>query len=114
MNYSILLFWKIGKKVYEEEKKCENAIKKYADYYSYYYGNSIIFTRENVHMMRRLYLNFPIFYERLESISWEQYLLLFQIMNKKERWFYFYLSILFHSDFEGTIEFIKNRYYFRI
>ena len=34
MNYSILLFWKIGKKVYEEEKKCENAIKKYADYYS--------------------------------------------------------------------------------
>ena len=36
MNHNILLFWSIGKKVYEEQNTCENVFKKYSDYCSYY------------------------------------------------------------------------------
>ena len=89
-------------------------VQKYSDYYSYYYGNSILFTRENIHMMKKFYINFPIFNDQLENISWEQYQLLLKIPNKKERNFYFYLSLLFHSNYEGTFKFIENQYYSRI
>ncbi len=113
-KYKISLFWNIGKSVYEDENKCENSVKKYSDYYSYYYGDSIIFTRENIHIMKRFYMNFPIFYKQLELISWRQYQLLFQINDKEERNFYFYLSLLFHSTYQDTLELIQNQYYFRL
>ena len=113
-KYNIFLFWNIGRNVYEKESLCENIIKKYSDYYSYYFGNSLLFTRENIHLMKRLYLNFPIFHKKLESISWEQYILLLKVNNLKERRFYFYLSLLFHSNYEDTYELIKNNYYLRL
>ncbi len=114
MQYPISLFWKIGKIVCEEKESCENIIQKYSDYCSYYFGDSILFTRENLHLMKRFYLNFPIFYKELENMSWEQYQILLKIHNKKERYFYFYLSLLFHSDYEETCEFILNQYYNRL
>ena len=113
-QYPIFLLWNIGKSVYDEQYLCENSIKKYSDYYSCYYGNSILFTRENIHLMKRFYLNFPIFYQELETVSWEQYQLLLKIHNKKKRYFYFYLSLLFHSDYEETNELIFNQYYERL
>ena len=99
---------------YEMRNSCDNSVQKYSDYCSYYFGDSIVFTRENIHMMRRFYLNFPIFHKKLEAISWEQYQLLLKIPNKKERYFYFYLSLLFHSNYEETCEFVLNQYYRRI
>ncbi len=113
-KYTLSLFWNIGKSVYEDENKCENAVKKYADYYSYYYGNSKLYTRENIHLMKRFYLNFPIFTPSLNSITWEQYQILLLIPNKKERFFYFSLSLFFHSDLYHTKELITNHYYYRI
>ncbi len=113
-KYTLSLFWNIGKSVYEDENKCENAVKKYADYYSYYYGDSIIFTRENIHIMKRFYMNFPIFHKKLEMISWDQYQLLLRINNKMERSFYFYISLLFHNNYEETLELINNQYFCRI
>ena len=92
----------------------DNVFQKYADYYSYYYGNSRIYTRENIHLMKRFYLNFPIFTFSLNSITWEQYQVILIIQNKKERFFYFSLSLFFHSDLYHTKELIANRYYYRI
>ena len=112
--HSIFFYWSIGKKVYEEESTCPNIIQKYSDYFSYYFGNSFLFTRESIHLMKRLYMNFPIYYSKLELFSWEQYQLLLRISNKKERLFYYSLSLLFQSDYQELFEFIMNDYYLRI
>lgn len=114
ISNQLILFWKIGKDVYEKQDQYDNIIKKYSDYYTYLFGNSFLFTRENIHFMKRFYLNFPIFYNSLEKISWEQYKLLLRIDNYDERFFYFRLSLLFNSDYNETYDFIYNQYYFRI
>ena len=44
---SIFFFWYIGKKVYEEKDHCLNVIQRYSDYYSYFYGNSFLFSLVN-------------------------------------------------------------------
>ena len=87
MNNKILLFWNIGKRVYEEQNTCDNPIQKYSEYCSYYFGNSVLFTRENIHLMKRFYMNFPIYYKEMNKVSWDQYRLLLMIKNKKERLF---------------------------
>ena len=114
MKYPISLFWNIGKMVYDNQDVSENPIQKYSNYYSYFFGNSFLFTRENVHLMKKLYLTFPIFYKRMEDIDWNQYQLLLSIPSPKERYFYFSLSLLFHSNYQETFEFIQNKYYSRI
>lgn len=106
--------WKIGKNVHSNREKYNNVVEKYSDYFSYYFGNSYLFTRDNIHLMERFYLNFPIYYDKLNNISWEQYKLLLKIRDKKERFFYFHLSLFFNSDFDETNEFIDNNYYVRI
>ena len=110
----LFCFWKIGKIAYEKQYQYDNIIEKLSNYCSYYYGDSQLFTRENIHMMKRFYLNFPIFYNSLQKISWEQFELLLMLPNKKERVFYFYLSLFFHSDYDETFSFISNHYYQRI
>lgn len=111
--YNLLLFWNIGREVYEDTFN-SNSIEKYSNYYSYYYGNSYLFNRENIRLMKLFYMCFPIFYKRLNNISWNQYKLLFKISDKKERLFYFYISLFFNSSFEETNSFIENDYYIRI
>lgn len=110
----LILYWKIGKDVCEKKELYENIVEKYSDYYTYLFGNSFLFTRENIHLMKRFYLNFPIYYSSLEKISWEQYKLLLSICNHEERFFYFRLSLLFESDYDGTVDFIKNQYFLRL
>ena len=109
---NLLLFWNIGKQVYEDDS--HNTIEKYSNYYSYYYGNSYLFNRENIRLMKVFYMCFPIFYKKLNNISWDQYKLLFKINDRKERLFYFYISLFFNSDLEDTTSFIENNYYVRI
>ena len=110
--YNLLLFWNIGKKVYENTDYY--AVEKYSTYYSYYYGNSYMFSRENIRFMKLFYICFPIYYKKLNNISWNQYKLLFNINDRKERLFYFYLSLFFNSDLTETQSFIENNYYIRI
>lgn len=110
----LFLYWNIGKSVYLEQNTCDNVIEKYSNYYTYLFGNSFQFTRENIHLMKIFYLNFPIFSEKLETLSWEQYCLLLRIVSKKERLFYFYLILLFQFNYLETIDLVNNNYYERI
>ncbi|MBR2828745.1 MAG: hypothetical protein IKE70_05890 [Bacilli bacterium] len=110
----LYLYWNIGKHAYENKDKCINSIEKYSNYYSYRFGNSYLFTRNRIRMMILFYLTFPIFFKQMENITWNQYMLLLNIEDKKERYFYFYLSLFFHSDYQQTKDFIFNDYYFRI
>jgi len=114
LKNKLYIFWKIGKIVFEKQEKCSNAFEKYANYYSYYFGNSYIFTRENLKYMEKFYLSFPIFYKQLKNISWEQYKLLLNIDYFEERFFYFRIILLFNSDYTSTKELLKNNYYYRI
>jgi len=111
---SIFLFWNIGKMLYKNQESTENIIQKYSSYYSYYYGNSFLFTRENLHYMKRFYISFPVYNSIYNNFSWKQYKLLLNINDNKERYFYFYCSILFHSNYEDTYDLIQNDYYSRI
>ncbi len=113
-NNQLYSFWKIGKFAYERQNYYDNVIEKLSIYCSYHFGDSLLYTRENIHLMKRFYLNFPIFCKKLNILSWEQYQLFLMIPNRKERHFYFYLSLLFHSDYQETFEFISNDYYARI
>ena len=117
MNYiknNIFYFWKIGKEVYEKRNIYDDVVSRYSKYLSYYFGTSRLFTRENIRYMERLYLNFPMYYNKMNNINWEQYKLLFNIRDKDERLFYYYLSLFFNSDLDETREFINNNYYVRI
>lgn len=87
---------------------------KCSTYLSYYYGNSYLYTTENIKYMKKLYLSFPIYNEKMEIFSWEQYKLLLKLKNSKEKYFYFYISLLFNSDYKETENFITNDYYYRI
>ena len=64
--------------------------------------------------MKKFYLSFPVYYDKLNDISWNQYRLLLSINNKYERYFYFYLILLFKSDYLETLEFVNNNYFYRI
>lgn len=110
----LLLFWKIGKYVYEKQNKYENVIAKCSNACSYYFGNSYLFSRSNIRFMKCFYLCFPIFYDELAKISWEQYIELFNMQSREEFYFYFYLSMFFNSSLGDTKEFIENNYFLRI
>ena len=110
----ILLYWNIGKIVYDNRSNYLNIVEKCSTYYSYLFGNSYMFTRENIWLMEKFYLMFPIFSSRLENITWDQYQLLFKINNSKERYFYFYIVLFFNFDYENTKLLISNNYYLRI
>ncbi len=114
MNNILYLFWYIGKNVYEKRKIYTNIIEKTSTYYSYLMGNSYLFTRENIWLMERFYMTFPVFNKKLELITWEQYKLLLLIRNVKERYFYFYISLFFNYDYQNTLELINNNYFYRI
>ena len=110
----ILLYWNIGKIVYDNRSNYLNIVEKCSTYYSYLFGNSYMFTRENIWLMEKFYLMFPIFSSRLENITWDQYQLLFKINNIKERYFYFYIVLFFNFDYENNKLLINNNYYLRI
>lgn len=113
-QFGLSFYWNVGKSAYLYDHVCENIIEKLSNYYSYYFGNSFLFSRENIHLMKRFYLNFPIFQKQLNQMSWDQYQFLLKIPDKEERNFYFQLSLLFHSNLEETKDFVKNQYYIRI
>ena len=110
----LLLFWKIGKIVYENRVNCLNIVEKCSTYYAYLFGSSYMFTRENIWLMEKFYLMFPVFSPRLKTITWEQYKLLFNVNNSKERYFYFYITLFFNFDYDDTKDLINNNYYLRI
>ena len=113
-KFKIFFLWKLGKNVYEKQNGCDNIFQKVSEYCSYSFGDSFLSYRESIHLLKKFYLSFPIYYEKLEDISWEQYHLLLNISNKKERYFAFTLSLFLHSDYQDTYDFIHSHCYERL
>ena len=114
MHLSIYRIWNIGRLVWNKRESYDNPIEKISLICSYFYGNSFLFNREDIRLMRKFYLDFPIYYESMNKITWNQYREILALDDRKERYFYFYLSIFFSSDLLETKEFILNDYYSRI
>ena len=93
----LFLFWKIGKSVCEKQKYCDNVVKKYSTFFSYYYGMSEIFSRSNILYMLKFYLSFPIYLDIFENLKFEHYKLLVDINDKECRNFYFRVALFCKS-----------------
>ena len=63
------MFWNIGKNVFEHQNFLDNATNKYSNYFQYKFGMTECFSRENVNLMRKLYLCFPIFNDNLLKLD---------------------------------------------
>ena len=107
----LCLFWKIGKIVFFKQKCYENAVSKFSEYFSYYFGSSNIFSITNIRYMKKFYCCFPIYYEELNRLDFEHYKLLVNINENEERYFYFRLAMFCRSSVLELKDIIKNDYY---
>lgn len=64
--------------------------------------------------MKKFYLSFPIYFDRLNELDWDVYIELLKIGDKEKKYFYFYLCLLFKYDINCLMECIDNYIYERI
>jgi hypothetical protein len=79
MKNRLYLFWLVGRNVYNKQKSYENVCCKYSEYYSYKYGNSNMFSRDNLKYMSNFYCRFPMYFDCLNKLSWNHYRLILNI-----------------------------------
>lgn len=113
-NNRLILFWNIGKEVFETQKYFDNATDKYSNYFQYKFGMSECFSRENVNLMKKLYLYFPIFNDNLLKLEWGHYLVLLKISDRKRRMFYYNLTLFCCGTIGELNNIINNCLYERI
>lgn len=92
-NERVLMYWQIGKKIFEEEQQG----KERADYGGYLikqistqlqpeFGTGV--STRNLHLCRQFYRTFPIVQTLSAQLSWSHYTLLIRIDNQDKRDFY--------------------------
>ena len=113
-NNRLILFWKIGKKVFEEQNKVDNPVDKYSKYFQYKFVMTECFSRENINFMKKLYLYFPIFNSNLLKLEWGHYLILLRISNNIQRMFYYELTLFSCGTVFELSSLIDNCLYERI
>lgn len=98
----------------EKRFNCENIINKCSQYFSCYFGNSTMFSYDNIVYMRKFYRYFPIYLDKMGELEWESYLELLKLKNRKACYFYFNLSLFFGYDYESLKNVVDEQIYFRI
>ena len=91
------MYWKIGKRIFEEEQAGKNRAD-YGTYLTKYiaeqlepeYGSG--FSKRQVELSRQFYRTFPIANTVYSELSWSQYKLLIRCESKDKRDFYMGLS----------------------
>ena len=111
MKYSNYFYWNIGKKIFHLKNTCSNPNEYVSTIYSYTFGNSKLFNRENIIFMKNFYLCFPIYIERFNELSWNHFKLLLKVKNKKDRNLYLWIALFCKSSLE-ELEIIINHSYF--
>lgn len=105
------LFWKVGKKVFENQNEDDNVLQRYSVFYQYKYGFSEMFCTRNVYFMKLFYSYFPIYFDKMSVLNWSHYVLLIKISNNKKRNFYFNLSLFTLIDEFELKYFVSNNFY---
>jgi len=89
----INFYWLVGKFVFTKKNCCLNVVQKCSDFLSYYFGESNSFSYVNVLFMKKFYLYFPIYNKIFGKLTWDYYLELLKINNKKIAYFYFRVCV---------------------
>ena len=94
----ILMYWKIGKRIFEEEQHGKDRaeygsllIKEISNLLEPIYGNSYSF--RNLNWYRQFYRTFPIVNALSSQLSWTHYRLLLKASNEDKRNFYIAESV---------------------
>lgn len=89
----VIMYWKIGKRIFEEEQQgMERAeygaylIKRLSQKLKKDYGSG--FSQRNLGLMRSFYRNFPILQTVSAQLNWSHYSLLLGVDNPEKREFY--------------------------
>ena len=114
MKNRLYLFWLIGRNVYNKQKSYANVCCKYSEYYSYKYGNSNMFSRDNLKYMSNFYCRFPMYLDCLTKLSWNHYRLILNISDNDEQYFYFRIALFCRSSVEELRYLINNNYFYKI
>lgn len=64
--------------------------------------------------MRKFYLYFPIYLDRMVELSWDSYVELMKLNNKKICYFYYNLAIFCKFEKEEIRNAIDSQIYYRI
>lgn len=110
----LFFYWKLGKSVFYKQKNYNNVVSIVSTFYSYRYGRSYTYSKNNIINMKLFYLCFPIYYEQMSKLSWEHYLLLIKLVDRNERNFYFKTSMFCLLSVEELNYLINELYYNRI
>lgn len=113
-KYKLNFFWKVGKFTVEKRFLCENIVKRCSSYLAYYFGNSSMFSYENIIFMKKFYLYFPIFIDVMNDLDWNSYIELLSLNDKKMCYFYYNLSLFCKFNYDDLKRVIDNEIYFRI
>lgn len=104
-------YWNIGKEIYNLKGHCSNPCEYISNYYSYKFGDSYKYSRENISIMRNFYLCFPIYINYYDNLSWNHFKLLIGVRDKIIRNFYLRI-ILFCNSSEDDLNYFINSYLF--
>lgn len=92
-HYRTLMYWDIGKRIFEEEQEGKDRAD-YGKYLTEYIANELEpeygsgFSKRQIELFRQFYRNFPITNTLYSQLSWSQYKLLIRIDNQDKIAFY--------------------------
>lgn len=92
-NERTLMYWSIGKRIFEEEQQRKDRAE-YGEYLTKYIAQELEpefgsgFSRRQIELFRQFYRLFPIANTVYSQLSWSQYKLMLRIENQDKRDFY--------------------------
>ena len=111
-------YYEIGRLLVEAQggasraKYGDNLIKKWGEKLAKEYGKN--YSRRNLELMRKFYLEFPIAKSLISQLSWTQIVLLLPIKNENERNYYINQVILNNLSVRELRNEIKNKSFERL
>lgn len=111
---NLYLFWKIGKYIFDKSGNCDNSLFKCSRLCSYHFGASDVFSLENMRLMKRFYIFFPMFIDRMYELEWKHYKELVKIFENNERMFYYQVALFSKCDDMTLRNLINSRAYYLI
>ncbi len=110
----LILFWNIGKYVYQNRKSKCKSYKSMSNTLKYYFGFTEMFSISGIKAMEKFYVCFPIFTLVHEKLDWDFYKKLLLLNDADYRMLYFRLAIFSSCDFLEFETAISNKLVERI
>lgn len=110
----LILFWQIGKYVYQSRKNKFKSYREISMFLKYYFGFTDMFSISSIKNMEKFYVSFPVYTEVLERLDWRFYEKLILFDDAYLRMIYFRIAIFSECEFSKFEKAISNRIIERI